>query len=103
MWLLIVFFKLSKQKIFVFYPILPSMNIAKIGIFLKKAPKKKKNFQLFLQDVKYSQTISYELLKFFLHHITRKKCFCMALKMEENKDNSVFFLLKNRIFAPVSR
>ena len=47
MWLLIVFFKLSKQKIFVFYPILPSMNIAKIGIFLKKAPKKKKNFNFF--------------------------------------------------------
>ena len=47
MWLLIVFFKLSKQKIFVFYHILPSMNSAKIGIFLKKAPKKKKNFNFF--------------------------------------------------------
>ena len=39
----------------------------------------------------------------FLHHFTCQRCFFMVLKMEENKDNSVFFLLKNRIFAPVSR
>ncbi len=35
--------------------------------------------------------MSYELLLFFFHHFTRKKCFCRVLKMEENKDNSVFF------------
>ena len=39
--------KLSVQKIFVFYPILPFMNIAKIGIFLKVSPKFFKKFQLF--------------------------------------------------------
>lgn len=48
MGVLIVFFKLSVQNyFFVIYPILPSMNIATIDIFLNVPPKKKKNSTFF--------------------------------------------------------
>lgn len=42
------------QKNFVFYPILPSMNIAKIDIFLNAPSKKEKIFSTFFAICKLS-------------------------------------------------